>query len=183
GLQIDADETFAEEVLARPLATVIIGARRLDRQIDQAQLLVDGDLRPHAGVAVDAPGVVLPAVAALFAGLGDGLETPNQPAGPDVERARQPLGVVAGLDGHPFLHRGPDQHGVLDDGRRRVQTNLTALQIDRLAGAEDHADLQIDDAVLAECLDRLPGLRVERDQTVAGRDVEDAVVAPAAGPV
>ena len=49
--------------------------------------------------------------------------------------------------------------------------------------AEHRALLQIDDAVRAERADRRAVLRVERDQAVAGRDVEDAFVAAAVGPV
>ena len=43
--------------------------------------------------------------------------------------------------------------------------------------------LQVDDAVLAEAADRRAVVRVERDQAIAGRDVEDAVVAAAVAPV
>ena len=43
--------------------------------------------------------------------------------------------------------------------------------------------LEVDDAVLAEARDRLAGLGVQRDQAVAGGDVDDAVVALAVGPV
>ena len=44
-------------------------------------------------------------------------------------------------------------------------------------------DLEVDDAVGAEAGDGLAGLRVERDQAVAGGDVDDAVVTLAVGPV
>ena len=49
--------------------------------------------------------------------------------------------------------------------------------------ADDGADLHVDDAVGAEAGDRHAGLRVQRDQAVAGRDVDDAVVTLAVGPV
>ena len=61
--------------------------------------------------------------------------------------------------------------------------DLAGLEIDLLAGAEDDAFFQVDDAVLAEAGDRRAVLRVERDQPIAGRDVEDALVAAAVGPV
>ena len=60
-----------------------------------------------------------------------------------------------------------------DDDRRGVQADLAGDQIHLLVGLE----LQIDDAVLAEAWNRRAGLRVERDQLVAGRDVEDALLA------
>ncbi len=43
--------------------------------------------------------------------------------------------------------------------------------------------LQIDDALVAERGDRLAGLRVQRDEPVAGRVIEDPLVAAAVGPV
>src|SRR5207249_4145038 len=46
-------------------------------------------------------------------------------------------------------------------------------------------ELQIHDAALAEARNRIAGLRVERDQPVAGRDVEDplfAAIAPVGEP-
>ena len=67
-------------------------------------------------------------------------------------------------------------------GRRGVQPDLAGLAIDLLALAEHDIVLQIDDAVLAERRDAVAGLRVERDEPVAGRDVEDALVL-AVGPV
>ena len=70
GLQIDADEAFGEEIVAGPVAAVEVGRWRLDRQIDEAELFVDGDLRPHADVAVGGPRLVLPRVVAELAGLG-----------------------------------------------------------------------------------------------------------------
>ena len=61
GLQIDADDAVAEQVVAGTMAAVVVRRRILDRQIDQAGFLVDRDLRPDAGVAVDRPRLVLPA--------------------------------------------------------------------------------------------------------------------------
>src|SRR5205807_10053512 len=74
-------------------------------------------------------------------------------------------------------------HDVLRDGGRRVETNLAGLEIDLLALPEDGASLEVDDATLAEGLDHRAVLRVERDQTIARRHVEDAFVAFAVGPV
>ena len=87
------------------------------------------------------------------------------------------------LDRHAFLEGRADDHDVLDDGRRRVEPDLAGLEIDLLALAEDRALLHVDDAAFAERRDHRAGLRVERDQAVAGRHVEDALVAFAVGPV
>ena len=62
----------------------------------------------------------------------------------------RPLVLLCVLDGHAFLERRADDDDVVDDGRRRVQADLAGLEIDLLAVADDRADLQIDDAVLAE---------------------------------
>ena len=43
--------------------------------------------------------------------------------------------------------------------------------------------LEVDDPVGAERADHLAGVRVERDQPVAGGDVDDAVVTLAVGPI
>ena len=67
GLQIDADEALGEQVVAGTMAAVVIGRRRFDRQVDQAEIFVDGDLRPDAGVAVGRPRLVLPRVVAELA--------------------------------------------------------------------------------------------------------------------
>ena len=60
-----------------------------------------------------------------------------------------------------------------DDERRRVQADFAGDEIHLLVVFQ----LQIDDAVLAEAVHRLAGLRVERDHLVAGRDVDDALLA------
>ena len=69
------------------------------------------------------------------------VERPEQLAGPHVEGAHQPLGVVVRVDGHAFLERRADDDDVLHDGRRRVQADLAGLQIDLLADAVHHARL------------------------------------------
>src|SRR5439155_5951663 len=72
---------------------------------------------------------------------------------------------------------------VLDDERRRVDADLAGLEIDLLPLADHGPLLEIDDAVGAERIDHRAGVRVERDETIARRDVDDAVVAAAVGPV
>src|SRR5207253_11319787 len=100
-----------------------------------------------------------------------------------VERAGEALRVVVRLDRHPFLEGRPDEHDVLDDGRRRVEAGFARFEIDLLAVARRHPDLQIDDAVLAEGLDRRSGFGAELDETISGRDVNDPIVPSAVSPV
>src|SRR5207249_93086 len=101
----------------------------------------------------------------------------------DVERPDDALRVVVRRDGRAFPEGRTDDHNVFRNRGRGVETDLACLQVDWLAIAEIRALLQIDDAVLAERADHAPGLGVERDETVARRDVQDAIVAAAVGPV
>ena len=59
-----------------------------------------------------------------------------------------------------------------------MQPDLTGDQIHVLIVVQ----LQIDDAALAEARHGNAGLRVERDETISGRDVEDALFT-AVGPI
>ena len=74
--------------------------------------------------------------------------------------------------------RGADDDDVPRDDRRGMQADVGRHQIHRLIVVQ----LQIDDAVVAETSRRAPGLRVERDQAIAGSDVEDSRLV-AVGPV
>ena len=55
GLEVYADQALAKQVVARTFAAVVVGRRRLDGQVDEAQFFVDRDLGPHPRVAVDGP--------------------------------------------------------------------------------------------------------------------------------
>src|SRR5437879_2985132 len=85
--QIDAHQTLGKKIVARPVPAVPIRRRRLHRQVDQAQILVDRELSPDTGVAVDSPRAVLPGLAAELAGLRNRVEGPQAPAGPHIEGA------------------------------------------------------------------------------------------------
>ena len=175
---VDGDDAFGEEVVAGPEAAVEIGARRLDRQVREAELFVGGNLIPDTGVAGDRPRFVQPRVVAEFAGTRNRVERPQPLSGAHVEPADQPFSVVVGLRRAAFEERRPDHDdAVCGDGGCRMHANLAGDQIDLLPFAEDHAGFQIDDAVGAEGGDARSGARVERDQAVAGRDVENPFVA------
>ena len=77
GFQIDAHEALGKQVVAGPMAAVVIRCRRLDRQIDEAELFVHADLRPHAHVAVECPRIVLPGLVAVLAGIRNRVEAPQ----------------------------------------------------------------------------------------------------------
>src|SRR5262249_26520305 len=152
--QIDADEAVAVQVVARAVTAVEIRRRVFDRQIDESGVFVDGDLRPHAGVAVGRPRFFFPRVVAELAGPRNRVARPAQlPAAP-VPGAREPLRVVVRLDRQAFAERRTDDDDVLGNGRRRVEADFARLEIDLFALAHHGADFHVEDAVLAERLDR-----------------------------
>src|SRR6185295_2333215 len=108
GLQVDGDEALAEEPAARAMAAVIVAGRHFDRQVGQTELFIDGDLRPHAGVAGVRPRVALPRVVAEFARQRDGVEDPEPFAGAHVEAAYVAFLVAAALRVPARLVRGAD---------------------------------------------------------------------------
>src|SRR5580693_10008056 len=87
GLQVDADQALAIEIVARTLAAIVIRSGRFHRQIHQARLRIGRDLRPHASVAVVIGRAVLPSVIAKLALPWNGVEGPAQFAGSNVEGA------------------------------------------------------------------------------------------------
>src|SRR5262249_3123346 len=155
---------------------VVVRRGIFNGQIHKPRLFVDSDLRPYARVAVDGPRVVLPRIVAELARARDGIPHPQELARPHVEGAHEALRVVVRHDRHAFLHRGADDHDILDDGRRRVDPDFAGYQIDGLTISVDHAVFQVEDAVLAERSDGLAGMRVQLDESIARRHKDDAVV-------
>ena len=183
GLQIDAHQAVSKQVVPRPVPAVKVRRGVFHGQVNQAELFINRDLRPHAGVAVDGPRLVLPGVVAELAGTGNRVERPEHFAALHVEGTDQALGVVVGPDRHAFLERRADDDDVLDDSRGRMEADLAGLQIDLLSLPEHRALLHVDDAAFAEGRNHRAVPGVEGDQAVAGRHVEDALVALAVGPV
>ncbi len=183
GLQIDADEAFREQVVAGSMAAIEVRGGRLDRQVDETQFFVDADLAPDADVPVARPRPVLPRLAAVVAGPRNGVELPELLPRAHVEGADEPFRVVVGLDGAPLPEGGTDYGDVARDRRCRVHADFTGLEINLLLVAVHDADFQVDEPVLAERGDRRAGLRVQLREPIARRDVDDALVAAAVGPV
>ena len=178
GLQIDRDDALAEQVVAGPMTAIVVAGRRLDRQIRHPQFFIDGDLSPDAGVAGVRPRIVQPGIVAELARPRNRVEDPQPLARLDVESADVALFVALAARHAAGQVRGADDDGVPGDDRCGVQTNLAGDEVHDLIVVL----LQIDDAVLAEARDRNAGLGIERDQPIAGRDVENPLVA-AVGPV
>ncbi len=172
GTQIDADQRFAEEVVAGAVAAIEVVGRGLHRQVGQAEVLVDGDLRPDAGVAVLLGRAAQPRVVPELARFRDRVEDPQALAGADVERADVALVVPVRLGREPLAERGADEHDVLGHDRGRLQADLAREEIDVLIVVA----LEVDGAALAEGGDGDACLRVEREQAIARGDVEDPLL-------
>ena len=152
-LEIDRDQRFGKQVVAGPMPAVEIRGRRFDRQVREAEVFVDRDLRPHTRVAIHRPRVVLPCLAAQFARARNGVEGPQQLSRASVERPDQTLRVVVRRNRLTFAERRADDDDVFRNGGCRVDTNLAGLQIDRLSVSEHHTLFQVDDTVGTEGTD------------------------------
>src|SRR5687768_3078999 len=165
------------------MAAVIVRRRRLNRQVHQAELLVDSRLIPDTHVAVGRPRAVLPCLVAELAGSRNGVEPPYHPPGPHVEGADHALRVVMRRHRGTFAHRRAYDRDVAYNRRRRVDTDLARLEIDLLVGALDDANLQVDDAIRTKGRNHRSRLRVQRDEAVSSGDIKDAFLALSVGPV
>src|SRR5262245_3363558 len=98
GFQINANQAFAIDIVAGPMPAVVIGGGRFDRQVNEPEILVDGDLSPHAGVAVLSPRPVFPRLVSRLARSGHRIKPPELFAGSHIERAHQAFSVVMSRD-------------------------------------------------------------------------------------
>jgi hypothetical protein len=176
GLQIDGDETFGEQVVSGPRAAVVVMRRQLHGQVRHPELEVDGDLRPHAGVAGIGPRVLFPRLGANLPRFGNGLEHPQPLARSHVERAHATLHVRSAARVGAGLEGGADEDDIAGDDGRGVQADRRRIHVH----GRVEVQFEIDDAVAAERGVTHPGLRIERDQAIAGRHVEDAFLAAVA---
>ena len=178
GLDVERDEALTEQPTARTMAAVVIAGRKLHRQVYHPELFVDGHLRPHADVACVGPRPVLPRLVAELASLRQRVEDPEPFAGARVVAADIALLVRAALRRAAGKMGRANHDYVLRDDGRRVQPDLTGLEIDRLV----HLRLQVDDAARAETGDAPARLRVEGHHLVTGGYVDDPLLL-AVGPV
>src|SRR3970282_198405 len=162
GFEIHGYDALAVKMGAGPQAPVHIAVRRFDGQIREPELLVRRDRGPDARVAAARLGrAVEPSFIARFAGPRHGMERPKVLAAHDVE-ATDVADDVLRLVGRR-------------ERRRRVRADLARVPVVTLI----HRFAQIDDAVFAEALDRMAGLGVQRDEPIARRHVDDALVVAA----
>ena len=172
GLQIDSDQTLAIEAIAWSMAAVVVARRHLDRQVNDPELFVHGDLSPHTRVARVRRGSFEPRVGAEFARLRNRVEDPEPLAGAHVEPTHVPLLVGLALRHAAFRVRGADDDDVLHHHGRRMKADLAFDRVHFLIVEL----LQIDHAIGAEARDQISGLRIEGDHLVAGRDIEDSLL-------
>jgi hypothetical protein len=170
GTKIDRDQALGEQVVPRTVTAVVIASRQFDRHVDQAELFVDAHLRPDTGIASVRPRIVQPRVVAELAGPRDGVENPEAFAGANVEAANVALDVRLAARRTAGEVCGPDDDHVARHDRRRMQADLAGDGINLLI----ELLLEIDDAVGAKRRDPIAGFRIERDQLIPGRHVEDS---------
>ena len=150
GLEIDAHETFGKEVVAGPVAAVVIGRRCLDRQVHEAELFVDADLRPHSHVAVEGHESFSHVSWPYSPGFGIVLN--RQICLPvRTSKARtSPFVLLCVETVAPSRNDDPMMTDVADDSRRRVDADLAGLKIDLLIHALDDPHLQVEHALVRE---------------------------------
>src|SRR5207244_4418315 len=108
---------------------IIVAGRQLDGQVDHAQLLVDADLPPNAGVARVVGRIFLPSVAAEFADARDGVENPEPLARADVISANEAFLVAFAFRLTAGAMGRADDDGVAGNRGRGVQTHFARHQV------------------------------------------------------
>ena len=172
---VEADEALGEQVVSGAVAAIGVVGGRFDRQVDVPQLQVGGHRRPDTRVAGIGPGVVLPGVVAELTCHRDGVKDPASLAGPYVVTPNEPGRVLLGR--RKGRLRRPDDDDVLHNDRWRRRPDGAG------SGSRSvEVIVEIDNAFQPESRIGQPGLRIERDQIVAGGDVDDAPLG-AVGPV
>jgi len=115
----------AKRLSAGPVATVVIVGGRAGGQIDVPQLLVRAHDRPDIRASAVLPRVIEPRIDTVFPAFRNRVKRPQQPSRAGI--------VPTHVSGQPLhrapavLHERPHHHDVADDNRRRVHTELKAL--------------------------------------------------------
>ena len=111
-------QVLSEEVVVDPIRYPNYDLSLMQAFRREAELFVDGDLRPHAGVAVGRPRFVFPRVVAELARTRNRVERPQQLAGPHVVGAGQSFRVAVRDDLGAFLECCPDEDDIAGDSDR-----------------------------------------------------------------
>ena len=73
---IQRNHTVGEQIVAKPLAAVIVISRHAGRQVDHTERLIDAHGRPYIGITVHFPAVLLPTVDTILTLARHGVEGP-----------------------------------------------------------------------------------------------------------
>src|SRR5437588_3340800 len=98
------------------------------------------------------------------------MENPEALSSPDIESSDVALHILFTHRNAAGFVRRSDDHRVARDDRCGMESDVRAQQIDFLIILQ----LQIDATVPAEARYHIAGLRIERDQPVTRRDIEDS---------
>src|SRR5690606_11099487 len=131
---IDRDQRVAEQVVAGPIAAVIVRAGAAQRHVDRVGVGIGGGVPdPHVGAGPFLPAINQPGFMADFAGLRHGVELPQLGPGARVVSAG-----VTGRAARHFRSGRTDHHDIAEDGRRVAirrayyldRTTLTERRVD-----------------------------------------------------
>src|SRR5262249_54008106 len=125
-------------------------------------------------------GAVEPRVVAGLALLRNRVEGPEALARANVEAANVAFVVLEAFRRRALPERRADHDHIAPDDRRALKTDLAGDEIrkNRLVDVR----LEINGAVRAEARNRVARFCVERDETIAGRDIQNSFFA-AIGPI
>src|SRR6266850_5574079 len=152
------------------MAAVVIAGRQFDREVGHSEFFIDADLAPHARIAGVGSRLVFPGFGPIFVGQRDGMENPEALSSADIESPDVALHILFTYrNAARFMRRAYD-YRVARNHRRRMEADVGTHQIDFLIILQ----LQIDGAVPAKTRYQIAGFRIERDQPVPRRDVEDS---------
>ena len=180
GVEVEADDAVGEQIVARTMTAVVVTGRHFRGEVHAIRSFVDRDGAPVAGVARVRPRIVQPRVVAFLAGLRNRVEDPEALARAHVVSADVALDVFFRTRRAAGRVGGADDDDVVADRGRRVEPDICRRQVDsRLI----ELCLEVDDPVPAKRWNRHAGFRVQRDEVIAGRDSENALVSLAIGPV
>ena len=151
GLRIQGEQGVGKQVVAYTIGAVEIEYRRSGWHIHNAAFVIQCHSGPIIGGAGFSPGIFRPRIVAEFARMRDGMKSPSQFSGANVEgsnisrRGRMSFGIAAAHDNQIFVDNARDwsarkiatgsRHGDLFVDRvfHILQTSLSACRSERPA--------------------------------------------------
>src|SRR5882762_7205764 len=173
GLQINANQGFAEQIITGAMAAVEVTSRRFNRQVDQAELLVHSDLGPDAGVSGVFCRAIIPSVVAKLTLFRNGVKDPEAFAGSNVEAAHITFVVAHAFGRHALAKSGADDYGIFGHDRRGLNAYFASDQIRK--NFLIVIQLQIHFAMIGKRGNSNASLGVQTDQAKSRRDVENSL--------